>query len=95
MILATYFDGRTSRAQPVRLAVEAGEAVLFDAEGAPLRRAALSTLRVSVRVKHGPRVITFDDGACCEITAPAVDEITTRSPGRACGSTDSAPFTPA
>ena len=31
MILATYFDGRTSRAQPVRLAVEAGEAVLFDA----------------------------------------------------------------
>ncbi|PLT16911.1 MULTISPECIES: M48 family metallopeptidase [Ralstonia] len=67
MILATYFDGRTSRAQPVRLAVEAGEAVLFDPEGTPLRRAPLSTLRVSERVKHAPRLITFADGAFCEI----------------------------
>ena len=71
MILATYFDGRTSRAQPVRLAVEAGEAVLFDPEGTPLRRAPLSTLRVSERVKHAPRLITFEDGAFCEITDPA------------------------
>ncbi len=63
MILATYFDGRTSRAQPVRLAVEAGEAVLFDTDGTLLRRAALPTLRVSERVKHAPRLITFDDGA--------------------------------
>lgn len=71
MILATYFDGRTSRAQPVRLAVEAGEAVLFDPEGTALRRAPLSTLRVSERVKHAPRLITFEDGAFCEITDPA------------------------
>jgi Zn-dependent protease with chaperone function len=71
VILATYFDGRTSRVQPVRLAVEAGEAVLFDAEGTALRRAALSTLRVSERVKHAPRLITFEDGAFCEINDPA------------------------
>lgn len=71
MILATYFDGRTSRAQPVRLAVEAGEAVLFDPEGTALRRAPLSTLRVSERVKHAPRLITFADGAFCEINDPA------------------------
>lgn len=71
MILATYFDGRTSRAQPVRLAVEAGEAVLFDPEGTALRRAPLVTLRVSERVKHAPRLITFDDGAFCEITDPS------------------------
>jgi len=71
MILATYFDGRTSRAQPVRLAVEAGEAVLFDPDGTPLRRAPLTTLRVSERVKHAPRLITFDDGAFCEIADPA------------------------
>ncbi|MCO5398547.1 M48 family metallopeptidase [Ralstonia soli] len=70
MILAIYFDGRTSRAQPVRLAVEAGEAVLFDPEGTALRRAPLVTLRVSERVKHAPRLITFDDGAFCEITDP-------------------------
>ncbi len=71
MILATYFDGRTSRAQPVRLAVEQGEAVLFDPEGVPVRRAPLSTLRVSERIKHAPRLITFGDGAFCEITDPA------------------------
>ncbi|AEG70020.1 M48 family metallopeptidase [Ralstonia solanacearum] len=71
MILATYFDGRTSRAQPVRLAVEQGEAVLFDPEGVPVRRAPLSTLRVSERIKHAPRLITFDDGAFCEIADPA------------------------
>lgn len=71
MILATYFDGKTSRAQPVRLAVEAGEAVLFEADGTPLRRAPLATLRVSERVKHAPRLITFEDGAFCEITDPA------------------------
>ncbi|ANJ71540.1 M48 family metallopeptidase [Ralstonia insidiosa] len=71
MILATYFDGRTSRAQPVRLAVEAGEAALFDTDGTLLRRAALPTLRVSERVKHAPRLITFEDGAFCEIADPA------------------------
>ncbi|WP_247310061.1 M48 family metallopeptidase [Ralstonia pseudosolanacearum] len=71
MILATYFDGRTSRAQPVRLAVEQGEALLFDPEGVPVRRAPLSTLRVSERVKHAPRLVTFEDGAFCEIADPA------------------------
>ncbi|CAH0447349.1 Beta-barrel assembly-enhancing protease [Ralstonia syzygii subsp. syzygii] len=71
MILATYFDGRTSRAQPVRLAVEQGEAVLFDPEGVPVRRAPLSTLRVSERVRHAPRLVTFEDGSFCEIADPA------------------------
>lgn len=67
MILATYFDGRTSQAHSVRLAVEAGEALLYDADGALLRRAPLNSLRVSERVKHAPRLVTFDDGAFCEI----------------------------
>lgn len=71
MISATYFDGKTSRAQRVRLAVEAGEAVLFDLDGATLRRAPLATLRVSERVRHAPRLITFEDGAYCEITDAA------------------------
>lgn len=71
MILATYFDGRTSRAQPVRLTVEQGEAILFDPGGTPVRRAPLSTLRVSERTKHAPRLVTFDDGAFCEIADPA------------------------
>lgn len=71
MILATYFDGRTSRAHPVRLTVEQGELALFDLEGMPVRRASLATLRVSERVKHAPRLVTFDDGAFCEIADPA------------------------
>ncbi len=71
MILATYFDGRTSRAHPVRLAVEAGEALLYSTDGTLLRRAPLGTLRVSERVKHAPRLITFADGAFAEIGDPA------------------------
>ena len=52
-------------------AVEAGEAALFETDGTLLRRAALPTLRVSERVKHAPRLITFEDGAFCEIADPA------------------------
>ncbi len=71
MILATYFDGRTSWAQPVRLTVEQGEIALFDPQGVPVRRAPLSTLRVSERVRHAPRLVTFEDGAFCEIADSA------------------------
>ncbi|WP_427310989.1 M48 family metallopeptidase [Cupriavidus sp. H39] len=68
MIPVTFFDGRSSRAHPATLAVEAQQAVLRDADGAELRRAPLSQLRVSERVRRAPRLVTFDDGAFCEVT---------------------------
>lgn len=68
MIAAQYFDGRTSRAHPVVLHVRDGHAVLQDAGGGELRRAPLASLRVSERIRRGPRLVTFDDGAYCEIT---------------------------
>ncbi len=68
MVPATYFDGRSSRAHPVTFSIEAREAVLRDAAGTELRRAPLESLRVSERVKRAPRLVTFRDGAFCEIT---------------------------
>lgn len=68
MIPVTFFDGRSSRAHPATLAVEAQQAVLRDASGAELRRAPLSGVRVSERVRRAPRLVTFADGAFCEIT---------------------------
>ncbi|WP_454752385.1 M48 family metallopeptidase [Cupriavidus necator] len=67
MIPVTFFDGRTSRAHPATLAVEAQQAVLRDDTGAELRRAPLSDVRVSERVRRAPRLVTFADGAFCEI----------------------------
>jgi Zn-dependent protease with chaperone function len=67
MIPVTYFDGRSSRAHPATLAVDAQQAVLRDDTGAELRRAPLSSLRVSERVRRAPRLVTFADGAFCEV----------------------------
>lgn len=68
MVDAQYFDGRSSRAHPVALQVRAGQATLVDADGNTLRQAPLVSLRVSERIRRGPRLVTFDDGAYCEIT---------------------------
>lgn len=67
MVPVTFFDGRSSRAHPATLAVEAQQAVLRDADGTELRRAPLSQLRVSERVRRAPRLVTFADGAFCEV----------------------------
>ena len=68
MVAAQYFDTRSSRAHPVVLIVRNGVAILHDAEGQELRRAPLASLRVSERIRRGPRLVTFADGAYCEIT---------------------------
>lgn len=68
MVAARYFDTVSSRAHPVALAVHDGVAVLHNAAGEELRRAPLASLRVSERNKRAPRLVTFDDGAYCEIT---------------------------
>lgn len=68
MVAAQYFDGRSSRAHAVVLRVHDGQAVLLDTGGEELRRAPLASLRVSERIRRGPRLVTFTDGAYCEIT---------------------------
>jgi Zn-dependent protease with chaperone function len=75
MIPVTFFDGRTSRARPATLAVEAQEAVLRDDTGVELRREAWWDVRVSERVRRAPRLITFADGAFCEITDHAAFDL--------------------
>jgi len=67
MVAAQYFDTRSSRAHPVVLIVTGGEAILHDADGVELRRAPLASLRVSERARRAPRLVTFEDGAYCEI----------------------------
>ncbi len=67
-VQATYFDGRTARAHAVRLEVDGQEAVLRDDAGAELRRARLAALRVSERTRRAPRLVTWPDGAFCQVT---------------------------
>ena len=62
---ARYFDGRSSRAHAVQLSVENGN---LDIAGDEIvRREPVSELRVSEPLAHAPRVVTFADGAFCEI----------------------------
>ncbi|HZW22252.1 M48 family metallopeptidase [Noviherbaspirillum sp.] len=61
---AYYFDGKSSRRHAVRLAVNGQLAVLTgDAD----RECPLAELRVSERLSHGQRKVSFPDGAYLEI----------------------------
>lgn len=64
-IEALYFDGRSSRAHPVRLSVDDGH--LDIAADNITRRVPLSALRVSEPLAHAPRIVSLADGAFCEI----------------------------
>lgn len=64
MIPAYYFDGKTSRRMAVTLAVENGMAVIT---GEAQRQCPLRALRVSERLRHAGRKVTFPDGAYLEI----------------------------
>ncbi|REF02816.1 peptidase M48-like protein [Cupriavidus plantarum] len=68
MVAASYFDTRSSRAHAVTLDVMGGDAILRDERGHEMRRAPLASLRVSERTRRAPRLVTFSDGAYCEIT---------------------------
>ena len=62
---ARYFDGRSSRAHAVRLSVGKGD---LDIAGDDIaRRAPVSEIRVSEPLAHAPRIVTFSDGAFCEV----------------------------
>lgn len=63
-IPASYFDGKTSRKRNVELSVQDGIASISgDAE----RACPIADLRVSERVRHAARKITFPDGAYLEV----------------------------
>lgn len=65
MIEAVYYDGRSSRAHPVWFSVDAGVAQV---SGDGIERSApLNELRVSEPMGAAPRLVTFSDGAFCEI----------------------------
>lgn len=73
-VSAFYFDGRTSRRQPVMLHVEDGMARIersdegnVPGEDALLRTCPISQLRVSERFNRAARKVTFPDGAYLEI----------------------------
>ena len=61
---AVYFDGVTSRRHQVVLVVEDGIAMIH---GDVQRHCPLAELRVSEASRHGPRIVTFPDGAHLEI----------------------------
>lgn len=64
-VAGLYFDGRSSRARAVGLSVADGELVVRgeDVE----RRDVLAVLRLSEPLGRSPRLITFPDGAHCEV----------------------------
>ena len=62
---ARYFDGRSSRPRAVRLSVDDGTLEVTGDDIA--RREPLSALRVSEPLAHAPRIVTFSDGAFCEV----------------------------
>jgi Zn-dependent protease with chaperone function len=64
-VAARYYDGRSARALPARLTIEADTALLTG-DGFE-RRWLLAELRVSEPIAHSPRMITFPDGSHCEI----------------------------
>jgi predicted Zn-dependent protease len=64
VISATYFDGKTSRGHAVELSVQSGMAVIG---GRVQRQCPLVDLRVSERMRHAGRKVTFPDGAYLEI----------------------------
>lgn len=73
MIDATYFDGQSSRPQPVTLIIQKRIVAL---RGADLRRSIrLSQLDISERLQYAPRILRFPDGAFLEISDPALNKL--------------------
>jgi Zn-dependent protease with chaperone function len=60
-----YYDGRTARRHPVDLSVQGG---VLHVSGAGIRRyEPLQQVRISERLGNAPRLLSFADGAYCEV----------------------------
>lgn len=66
MIQASYFDGKSATRHAVTLTVS-GDRARIDGDGVA-RDEPLASLRVSEPMGSAPRLITFADGAICEVT---------------------------
>ena len=64
-----YFDGRSARAQPVTLTIVDGCLLLRGEE--VVRKESVHTVRVSEPMGAAPRLVSFADGAHCEVRDPA------------------------
>lgn len=62
---AVFFDGRSARQHAVRLGIRDGRVHMTGATAA--REAPLAELRISEPMGKAPRLITFADGAFCEV----------------------------
>lgn len=62
---ARWFDGRSSRPHAVTATVD-GERLRLAGDGVE-REFALADARVSERLRHAPRLVTFADGSYCEV----------------------------
>lgn len=65
ILQATWFDGRTTRARPVRLYVDAGM-LHIDEDGSEPLRWPLASIRVSPRLGSTPRILQLPDGGRIE-----------------------------
>jgi len=65
MPAAAYYDGRTARRHEVQISVAEGT-LLVSGDGIQ-RREPLSAVRISERLGQAPRLLSFEDGAHCEV----------------------------
>lgn len=66
MIAAVYFDGRSTRARPVRISV-AGDHLVIDEDGMPPLRRPLARIEIQPAPRHAPQRIELGDGASLEV----------------------------
>jgi Zn-dependent protease with chaperone function len=73
MIDATYFDGQTTRRQPVMLMIHKRVVVI---SGDGVRRSVrLSKLDISERLEHAPRLLRLPDGGFVEVSDPSLNRL--------------------
>lgn len=84
-----YYDGRSSRAQPVAAQIDGGWLRLrhedAQADSPPLREAPLASLQISERTAAAPRILRFDDGAFVESSEHAALDPALAAAGRGDG----------
>lgn len=73
MIDAIYFDGCSTRRQPVTLVIH--KRVVSVRGGGIHRSMRLSRLDISERLQHAPRILRFPEGDFLEISDPALDHM--------------------
>jgi len=81
-----YYDGRTARRHPVDISIENG---MLSVAGAGIRRREpLDQVRISERLGNAPRLLSFADGAYCEVRDHAALEAALQSEGHLPGLVD-------